>query len=100
VLAITSPKLVIVRFHGRNYKTWYQKGGTSADRFDYNYSADELSPWMRRLRDVEGKVEEMHLLMNTNAGSQGPDNARLLASVMGVKLPGVGRSYQGSALPG
>jgi uncharacterized protein YecE (DUF72 family) len=100
VLTITSPKLVVVRFHGRNYKTWYQKGATSADRFDYDYRADEFSPWKRRLRDVEDKVEEMHLLMNTNAGSQGPDNAQLLASVLGVKLPGVGHSYQGSALPG
>jgi uncharacterized protein YecE (DUF72 family) len=99
-LAITSPKLAVVRFHGRNYKTWYGKGATSADRFDYTYGADEFSAWKRRLRDVEDKVEEMHLLMNTNAGSQGPDNARLLASVLGVALPGVGGGYQGSALPG
>jgi uncharacterized protein YecE (DUF72 family) len=97
LLAVTSPGLLIVRFHGRNYKTWYGKGATSADRFDYVYQADEFASWKRRLHDVEDKVEEMHLLMNTNAGSQGPDNARLLASVLGVQLPGV---YQGSGLPG
>ena len=32
VLAVTDPRLSIVRFHGRNANTWYIKGETSAQR--------------------------------------------------------------------
>ncbi len=43
IWAATSAELVIVRLHGRNAETWNLKGlKSSAERFNYLYSADEL----------------------------------------------------------
>jgi hypothetical protein len=39
VWEVTSPKLAIVRMHGRNHETWNRKGLKAAsDRFNYDYS--------------------------------------------------------------
>ena len=51
VWEVASPKLAIVRFHGRNAETWNVKGQTAAsDRFNYDYSDSELSELANRLR--------------------------------------------------
>src|SRR5258705_778586 len=42
-VAVTSPDLAVVRFHGRNAATWEAKNITPAERFRYLYSRDELS---------------------------------------------------------
>lgn len=82
---ITSKKLVVVRFHGRNYQRWYHKGGTSADRFDYEYREPDFDRWKTWIRRADEEVDEMHLLMNTNAGDQGPRNAVTLIRVLGLR---------------
>ena len=44
VWEVTTPKLAVVRLHGRNHGTWNQKGlQTSAQRFNYDYNAPELT---------------------------------------------------------
>ncbi|HZF81477.1 MAG TPA: DUF72 domain-containing protein, partial [Rubrivivax sp.] len=43
VWEVTSPKLAVVRMHGRNHETWARKGLKAAsDRFNYDYSKEEL----------------------------------------------------------
>ena len=46
LLAITSRRLCITRFHGRNRQTWYSGGPTSGDRFNYLYTPAELAEWI------------------------------------------------------
>lgn len=41
VVGRTSPT-AYVRFHGRNAATWYKRTGSTAERFDYLYTPDEL----------------------------------------------------------
>src|SRR5207244_1677507 len=43
-------RVAYIRFHGRNWKTWNIRGGTSADRFDWLYSPEELEEWVRPIR--------------------------------------------------
>ena len=43
VYGVTNPRLAVVRFHGRNAGTWYRFAGSSRDRFDWEYSAEELA---------------------------------------------------------
>ena len=78
VLEVTNPDLVIVRFHGRNYQKWYAKVKTTAERFDYLYSEQELKEWVPKVGTLAGKVQEMHLLFNNNAQDYAVRNARQL----------------------
>jgi uncharacterized protein YecE (DUF72 family) len=56
-LAITSPRLCIARFHGRNRDTWYSGGPTSGDRFNYLYTPAELAEWVPAMRAASESAE-------------------------------------------
>ena len=81
IAAVATP-IAIVRFHGRNAETWEARGRTSAQRFDYWYTDEEFQEWLPRIEEMAERATEVHLLMNTNNRSQGPDNARLLREVL------------------
>jgi len=89
VVAVTDPRLAIVRFHGRNTKTWYIKGArTTAERFDYLYSKEELAEWLDPIRQVLAQeAEEVHLLMNNNRSNYAVRNALDLMELLGMPTP-------------
>lgn len=78
LLEVTNPELAIVRFHGRNYQKWYAKVKTTAERFDYLYSEQELGEWVPKVAQLERKAQEIHLLFNNNAQDYAVRNARQL----------------------
>jgi len=67
-----------VRFHGRNAETWEKRTKTSAERFDWYYSPDELEDWVPRIAELASQTDRVHVVMNTNNYDQGPSNLRLL----------------------
>lgn len=84
IVEVTSPKLATVRFHGRNYQTWYKKGAkSSTERFNYLYSPDELATWIPKIREMAAETEEVHLLMNNNRGNYAIVNARDAMKLLG-----------------
>lgn len=88
VVAVTDPRLSIIRFHGRNAKTWYMKAETTAQRFDYLYSRAELAEWVAPIREeLEPEVEEVHALMNNNRANYAVKNALDLMSLLGMAVP-------------
>ncbi|MBI1886318.1 MAG: DUF72 domain-containing protein [Chloroflexi bacterium] len=62
VAEATAP-LSIVRFHGRNSEMWQKRGVTSAERFDYLYSEEELAEWVPPLQRLAERAREVHVLM-------------------------------------
>lgn len=87
-LAITSPRLSIVRFHGRNRRTWYVKGATSSgERFRYLYAPDELREWVPAITAVAAQGVPVHVLMNNNHGNDAVTNAFDMAALLGIPLP-------------
>jgi len=78
VLEVTTPDLVLVRFHGRNKKMWYAKVKRTADRFDYLYSDEELREWVPNVARLAEKAEEVHLLFNNNRDNFAVLNAKQL----------------------
>lgn len=82
VIAVTNPRLAIVRFHGRNTQTWYGKFEKTADRFNYLYNEQELAEWVPRVRELAASAEEVHLLMNNNYGNYAVANARQLGLML------------------
>jgi uncharacterized protein YecE (DUF72 family) len=87
VVAVTSPELAIMRFHGRNAATWEAKNITPAERFRYLYDREELSEWAPKLRDAARETRDMHVLMNNCYANYGATNARELARILADLRP-------------
>jgi uncharacterized protein YecE (DUF72 family) len=84
IYAVTNPRLAIVRFHGRNAETWYRFTGSSRDRFNWEYSNEELEEWRPKLEAAEQAAGALHIFFNTNYGDQGPRNAFRLMDMLGI----------------
>ena len=82
VAAVTSSRLAIVRFHGRNAENWKKKGLTAAERFDYSYSKEELAEWLGKIERLAAETEEVHVLMNNCYGDKAVSNAADLAQML------------------
>jgi uncharacterized protein YecE (DUF72 family) len=76
----------IVRMHGRNSETWNQKGLTaSSDRFNYDYSENELAELATNIRQLATKVRTVQTVFNNNFEDQGQRNARTLMGLLKSK---------------
>jgi uncharacterized protein YecE (DUF72 family) len=82
VVAVTSPELAIMRFHGRRAETWEARNITPAERFRYLYDRTELSEWAPRLRDAARETRDLHVLMNNCYANYGSTNAREMARIL------------------
>ena len=82
VAAVTSKELAMVRFHGRDPKAWSTNAGTAADRFRYDYSANELEEWVPKVRELAEGARETHVLMNNCYENYAVKSARQLASLL------------------
>ncbi|MGH7609316.1 MAG: DUF72 domain-containing protein [Candidatus Dormibacteria bacterium] len=87
---VTDSRLALVRFHGRNWRTWYSRGKSSADRFDYLYQPPELAGWVPRVRELAECVDELHLLFNNNRSNYAVVNGLQMAELLDLGLPGPG----------
>lgn len=91
VVAITSPDLAVVRFHGRRVETWEAKGIPVVERFRYLYDADELGEWVPRLREAAAAAKDVHVLMNNCYANYGTTNAREIADLLASEVPRLDR---------
>ncbi len=88
MLAITSPKLCIARFHGRNRRTWYRPDGPTSDyRFNYLYTPDELGEWVPAIRAAAERGTPVHVLLNNNRSNYGVVNAFDFGALLDRHLP-------------
>ena len=82
LVAVTSPDLAVMRFHGRNAENWEKKNITPAERFRYLYDREELAGWAPRLAEAGKQTRDLHVLMNNCYANYGSTNARELASIL------------------
>jgi len=83
VWEVTSPKLAVVRMHGRNHETWSKKGLKAAsDRFNYDYPEDELREMVPRIEQLALSAMQTHVIFNNNMEDQGQRNARSLTDLL------------------
>jgi len=59
----TSPELAIVRLHGRNASTW-SGAESAAERFNYEYSDQELRDLAPPIAKIARRAERTHVLFN------------------------------------
>ena len=81
--AVTNPALAYVRLHGRNAAAWY-RGGSGGTRYDYDYSAAELSEWAGIVEALARQAREVHILFNNNAKGAGTRNALAFGQLLGL----------------
>jgi uncharacterized protein YecE (DUF72 family) len=86
IVAVTSPEMALIRFHGRRVETWEASGIPVVERFRYLYSAEELAEWVPRIREAAEQAREMHILMNNCYANYGSTNARELAAMIETEL--------------
>jgi uncharacterized protein YecE (DUF72 family) len=86
IVAVTSPELAIVRFHGRRAETWEASGVPVVERYRYLYTRDELAEWLPRIKEAAEQAREMHVLMNNCYANYGSTNARELAALLEEEL--------------
>jgi uncharacterized protein YecE (DUF72 family) len=84
VIAATTPKLAMIRLHGRNAGTWYKRLEKTGHRFDYVYPPNELQEIAKNVRLLAQLAESVPVAVNTNNNSQGPINALALAEILGL----------------
>jgi uncharacterized protein YecE (DUF72 family) len=82
VVEVTSRRLAVVRFHGRNDETWKKPGTTAAERFEYLYSRRELESWVPKLEALSDQAENVHALMNNCYQDYGVRNAQELTALL------------------
>jgi uncharacterized protein YecE (DUF72 family) len=81
-----------VRLHGRRYDTWFSDDPEtpSHERYNYLYSADELDPWMERIRSINRRTGDTFVVTNNHFQGKAVVNALQLLSVLKdtkVKVP-------------
>ena len=88
ILAVTSPRLCIARFHGRNRRAWYHPDGPTSDyRFNYLYRPSELAEWVPAIREVAARGTPVHVLLNNNRSNYAVANAFDFGALLDLHLP-------------
>lgn len=83
---VTSPKLAIVRMHGRNHEQWDKKDlKVSADRFNYDYTNEELASFVEPIKLTASQVEMVQVIMNNNRDDQAVRNGATLRKFLGAR---------------
>jgi len=83
VWALANPRLAVVRLHGRNAETWAKKGlSASSERFNYEYTDDELAELASSIDRLAEEAFELHVLLNVNFEDQGIRAARRLHALL------------------
>lgn len=72
----------LVRFHGQNRETWEKKGISTAERFNYLYSEEELRLWADKIGGLARLTREMHILFNNCYQDKAVVNARQMGLIL------------------
>ena len=81
-----------VRLHGRRYDTWFTDDPASPahERYNYLYSAEELDPWVSRIRSIAKHSPNTFVVTNNHFQGKAVVNALQLISILKgskVKVP-------------
>ncbi len=79
---VTSSRLAVIRFHGRNHANWDLRGAPPNVRFRYDYPEAELAEWVPRIKEMERSAKDVHAIMNNNYSNYSVKNAQKLEELL------------------
>lgn len=82
IAMVTSPRLALVRMHGRRVETWEAPNVPTVERYRYLYSARELGEWVPKILGVAPQAQRTHVLMNNCFAHYGTQNAAELTAML------------------
>lgn len=59
-----------VRFHGRNREAWFKRGASRDERYDWDYTEEELRPWSERVAAMAKEKRLVRVYFNNHVGGQ------------------------------
>jgi uncharacterized protein YecE (DUF72 family) len=74
-VAVTSPRLAVVRLHGRRAATWEARNDPVTERYRYLYDRSELAEWVSRFPDIAQQTQGVHVVHNNCHANYGTTNA-------------------------
>jgi uncharacterized protein YecE (DUF72 family) len=99
---VTAP-IGYVRLHGRNFENWFREEAQSHERYDYLYSAEELTGWLPRIHEIASRARETFVIANNHYLGKAPANAAMLRRLSGaneaVVPPDLEREYHNVLAP-
>lgn len=69
-----------IRFHGRNAAQWWT--GDNTTRYQYDYTPEELEPWMDRIAEIDERIETTYAFFNNHARGNAARNAEMLIEML------------------
>lgn len=98
--AVTSPRLAVVRLHGRRVETWERGNDPATERYRYLYDEAELEEHLRRILELsEQKARAVHIIYNNCHGNYAVTNAAELACRLRTSLRSRSAAGSGAATP-
>lgn len=83
IVEVTSPGLAYLRLHGRNKGAW-NTGRTVAERFDHEYTAQEMEEWVGPVLDMAERAQEVAVVFNNNARDHALRNATRFTELLRI----------------
>jgi probable DNA metabolism protein len=81
-IAITSPKLAVVRLHGRRTETWERRNDVVSERYRYLYDERQLGAWTVPIIDIAKRHQGVHVLFNNNHANYATTNALEMSELL------------------
>jgi uncharacterized protein YecE (DUF72 family) len=82
VAAVTTPRLAMVRMHGRRSDMWGARKATVAEKYRYLYGRDELEDWLSTIIELAEQAERVHVVFNNCYANYGVTNALEMGSLL------------------
>lgn len=93
---VTAP-VAYVRLHGRNAEHWFRDDSPGFERYNYLYAADELAPWLERIRELRRQAETVYVVTNNHYRGQAVANGLEIEHAFGRPVeaipPGLAETY-------
>jgi len=87
-VAVTSPKLAVIRLHGRRTETWETPNAVVTERYRYLYDRGQLARTAEQVEKLlEWKGVDVHVVFNNNHGNYGTTNALELTELLAGRHP-------------
>ncbi|MGE5927051.1 MAG: TIGR03915 family putative DNA repair protein [Gemmatimonadota bacterium] len=87
-VAVTSPRLAVIRLHGRRVETWERPNAIVTERYRYLYDRGQLAKTADQVEKLlEWKGPAVHVVFNNNHGNYGTTNALELTELLAERVP-------------
>ncbi len=80
----------VLRFHGRNRDGWAKAGASTGERYDYDYSEEELHHWAQVVGRLSDRVARVFAMFNNHVRGNMARNAQALQTLL--ETPGGGEA--------